>query len=97
VDTYWLESLRGENRNTVPNVDQQFRQTLKDYADFMRNLGIKPSYRWVAGMEDLKGRDLFVPAPPGQMRMTDCPQGKCLVRPKMAITIVRSSPISRRT
>jgi hypothetical protein len=65
VDTYWLESLRGENRNTVPNVDQQFRQTLKDYADFMRNLGIKPSYRWVAGMEDLKGRDLFVPAPPG--------------------------------
>jgi hypothetical protein len=79
VDTYWLESLRRDNRNAVPNVDQQFRQTLKDYADFMLNLGIKSPYRWVAGMEDLKGRDLFVPAPPGQMRMTDYPQGKCLV------------------
>ena len=30
-------------------------------------------------MEDLKGRALFVPPPPGHMRMTDQPQGKCLV------------------
>jgi hypothetical protein len=79
IDTYWLESMSRENRRSVPSVEQQFRQTLKDYADFMLSLDIKPPYRWIAGMEDLKGRALFVPPPPGHTRMTDQPQGKCLV------------------
>jgi hypothetical protein len=79
VDTYWLESMAREKRRIVPPVDEQFKVTLKDYSDFLLNLGIGPPYRWIAGMEDLKGRDLYVPPPPGRMRMTDKPQGKCLV------------------
>jgi hypothetical protein len=79
IDTYWLDAMTHENRKAVPSVEQDFRNTLKDYAGFLENLGIKPPYKWIAGMEDLKGRDLFVPAPPGHMRYSDRPQGRGLV------------------
>jgi hypothetical protein len=79
IDTYWLDAMTRENRNEVPNVDQDFRNTLKDYGAFLAKLGIKPPYRWIAGMEDLKGRDLFVPAPPGRTAAFNRPQGKGLV------------------
>jgi hypothetical protein len=79
VDTYWLEAFKDDkNRLTIPTEDSAFREALKDYGRFLETLGIKPPFRWIAGMENLKGRVLYVPTPPNHMRVRMGPDGKCL-------------------
>jgi hypothetical protein len=75
IDTGWLAGS-----NTVPNVETSYRRALSDYGQFLMKLGIKPPYRWIAGMDRLKGRALYVPAPPGFMRALPHPNGQCLLQ-----------------
>jgi hypothetical protein len=78
VDTYWLDAYKDADvRPTVPSDEASFRKALQHYASFLERLGVKPPFRWIAGMENLKGRLLYVPARPGYMRLGG-PQGKCL-------------------
>ena len=64
----------------IPSVDIQriFADALENAIAFMSRLGIDPPYRWIAGMTEMRGRKLFVPAPPGQMSAFPGPQGTCL-------------------
>jgi hypothetical protein len=79
IDTYWLEAYSDDKgRPTIPAEEQSFRTALTSYAGFLVKLGIKPSFKWIAGMENLKGRLLYVPARPGHMRFFPGPQGKCI-------------------
>jgi len=79
VDSYWLETCKYDGRSTIPDVEHSFREALHDYGRFLEGLGVTPPFRWVAGMENLKGRDLHVPTRSGMMRGFPSPQGKCLV------------------
>ena len=63
VDTYWLEANQQASQRNVPNVDAQYRQALVAYGNFLERLGIRPPFKWIAGMEDLKGRLLYIPSP----------------------------------
>jgi hypothetical protein len=79
IDTVWLKA-RDDGRAFVPNVEHQYRKTLIEYGEFLLRLNIRPPYRWVAGMENLKGRLLYTPTPPGHMRVfPQTPDGQCLV------------------
>jgi hypothetical protein len=49
---------------------------LAAYANFLVKLGITPPFRWIAGMENLKNRLLYIPVPPGRMRFPG-PHGQC--------------------
>ncbi len=80
VDTYWLEAYKDQqDRPTIPAVDADFQKAMKNYGRFLQTLGIKPPFRWVAGMENLKGRVLYVPTPPNHTRVRPGPDGKCLI------------------
>jgi hypothetical protein len=77
VDTYMLEAYRDDkDRPTVPSDEKQFRAVLAAYANFLVKLGITPPFRWIAGMENLKNRLLYIPVPPGRMRFPG-PHGQC--------------------
>jgi len=79
VDSYVLKAMDRDGRRAVPPVDAFFRRALQEYGNFLVKLGVRPPFRWIAGMENLKGRGLFIPAPPGQMAMFPGPHGKCLL------------------
>jgi hypothetical protein len=79
ADTYSLAAYRDEQgRPTIPTDEVAFRHALVNYADFLSRLGITPPYQWEAGMENLTGRALYVPAPHGHMRFRSGPDGECL-------------------
>jgi hypothetical protein len=78
IDTYWLEAYKdNQGRPTVPTDDKSFRYALLEYGKMLERMGVKPPYGWVAGMESLKGRMLYLPMRPGYMRSPG-PHGKCL-------------------
>lgn len=69
IDTGRLAPRSHEER-IVPaytEVEQDIRRTLVDYAGLLDRLDIKAPYKWIIGMEDLKGRHLYQPASPGQV------------------------------
>jgi hypothetical protein len=77
VDTYLLEAYRDDkDRPTVPSDEKQFQVALAAYANFLVKLGMTPPFRWIAGMENLKGRLLYIPVPPGRMRFPG-PHSQC--------------------
>jgi hypothetical protein len=80
IDTLWLELHRdASQRPTIPNTESDFRNALEDYAAFLASLGVAPPFKWIAGMENLKNRLLYIPAPPRQTRMGTGPDGRCVV------------------
>jgi hypothetical protein len=79
IDTHSLEAFKDDReRLAVPNEESPFHEALKDYGRFLQALGVKPPFGWIAGMENLKDRVLYIPAPPGRMRLSG-PQGHCVV------------------
>jgi hypothetical protein len=79
ADAYWLEACKHDGHAVLPVEEGAFRQALADYGRFLQGLGLKPPYKWIAGMENLKGRALYMPSPPGRIRSSQQPDGKCLV------------------
>jgi hypothetical protein len=77
ADAYFLDAMKRDGRNIVPGIEEEFRYSLKAYADLLLRLGIQAPFQWIAGMENLRGRSIYVPAPAGRMSMFG-PQGTCL-------------------
>jgi hypothetical protein len=75
VDT-WLFAVCGDD---IPFLENDFAERLQQYAQFLEHLGIKPPFRWIAGITDIKGRFLQLgPPAPGRMYMTGMARPKCL-------------------
>ncbi|MDO8451838.1 MAG: hypothetical protein Q7S76_03130, partial [bacterium] len=47
--------------------ENYFTTAITRYARFLRELGIEGPYRWIAGMEGVKGRRLYIPPPPNHI------------------------------
>jgi hypothetical protein len=79
IDTYWLKACRNDKgQPTMPDVEPSFRRALTDYGRFLSGLGIDPPYRWIAGMENLKDRLLYVPQQRGYGRISNSANGVCM-------------------
>ncbi len=77
TDAYFLDAMEQDNRNIVPGLEDEFRYSLKAYAELLVRLGIPAPFRWIAGMENLRGRAIYVPAPAGRISSFG-PHGSCL-------------------
>jgi len=77
IDAWWLDAMKREAPPAIPNVEKEFRRAMNAYCEFLLKLGIPPPFKWIAGLEDLKGRGIFVPAPPGHIPTFPGPHGKC--------------------
>ena len=78
IDSYLIPATRQYTPSTIPLDEDIFARALEDYTMFLSRLGLEPPYRWVAGMEGIKGRKLFVPVPGGRAALNP-PLGSCLV------------------
>jgi hypothetical protein len=76
IDSYVLDAMARDGNNTIPSIEDDFRQSLEEYGDFLLRLGVNPPFRWLAGMENLKGRGLIDPT--GRMAAFRGPIGRCI-------------------
>lgn len=78
IDSYLLAAAGSQKPSTIPLNENAFAKALEGYARFLSRLGVQPPYRWVAGMEGVRGRALYLPAPSGRMGLP-FPRGSCVV------------------
>jgi hypothetical protein len=65
-------------RNDIPDVEPMFIDCFRRCIHFLRTgLNVAPPYRWIAGMEGIKGKKLWKVAPPGR-HYTNPLTGPCL-------------------
>jgi hypothetical protein len=79
VQTWDLEAA--SHANAIPFVEKEFKDGLKAYGDLLRRLGVTSHLAWIAGMEGIKGRGLYIPDRPGYSSAYPGARGKCLVDP----------------
>jgi hypothetical protein len=77
IDTYLLNAMAKENGISL--IEDYFKKALDQYSSVLTNLGIAPPYRWIAGMDGIRGRGIYVPSPPGQISSFPGPHGRCLL------------------
>ncbi len=76
IDTSNLEYSAHDN--AIPFVESDFRDALTASSEVLAKLGIDPPFTWIAGMEKVKGRGLYVPDRPGYSSIFPGTRGKCL-------------------
>jgi hypothetical protein len=62
IDSNLLDNMVHNGEKFIPDVENYFSSALDQYSNFLLKLGCKPPFRWIAGMEDLKNRDLYTHA-----------------------------------
>ncbi len=77
IDSYLLGATGDRKPRTILLDERAFAKSLNEYAGFLSRLDVQPPYRWIAGMEGLKGRSLYIPAPPGRTALP-FPPGSCV-------------------
>jgi hypothetical protein len=77
IDTY----LPSAARDYIPINEKSLSKSLEEYASFLSRLGIEPPYRWIVGIEGVKGKGIYVPPPSGHMSSFQGPRGHCVVDP----------------
>jgi hypothetical protein len=78
IDSHLIPATGDRTPTSIPVDENAFGESLEEYTAFLSCLKIEPPYRWIAGIEGVRGRGLFIPAPAGR---TAAPflRGKCLV------------------
>jgi hypothetical protein len=77
IDTYSLKPF--PERSTLPAFEGPLTSALRRYSAFLSKHGIQPPLRWIAGMDGVAGRDLYLMPPPGRSFIDPGPQGNCLL------------------
>lgn len=78
IDSYLLAAMASQTPGVIPLDENAYAKALEEYAEFLLRLGVQPPFRWIAGLEGVKGRGLYIPAPPGSMSLP-FPRGSCVV------------------
>ncbi|WP_419689430.1 hypothetical protein ACN22W_22245 [Burkholderia theae] len=78
VDALYLDYMEDQGITSIPDAELLYANALQRFGDFVGYLGVKPPYRWIAGMSGIKGRGLDVPIRPGYASRPG-PKGKCLL------------------
>jgi hypothetical protein len=77
VDALYLDYLEHKGVTFIPDAELMYARALHNLGEFEARLGVKPPYRWIAGMSGLRGRGLEVPIQPGHVSLPG-PKGSCL-------------------
>lgn len=78
VDAWRLSDGAGSGFNHIPLHEDAFANTLESYGRFLARLGVNPPYHWIAGMEGLKGKSIFIPVQGQQIAYSSNLRGPCV-------------------
>ena len=70
-------AVRGEQPG-ISSIEPEFKRSLAVYVALLGRLGIKPPYKWVAGIEGMKGFGLYHPPRPDHYFPIPGPRGSCV-------------------
>jgi hypothetical protein len=59
IDALLLSGMVHNGQKFIPNVEKSFNDKLISYSKFLTALGAFPPFKWIAGMEDLRNRNLY--------------------------------------
>lgn len=74
VDTVTLSAGERQDPPILFLDEAHYAAALNSYSEFLSDPGVPPPYEWIAGMEGLTGRRMFIPTAPGHMSLSG-PQG----------------------
>ena len=82
IDAYLIAASKlhaGERSKAgIPFLENEFRDSLDRFSAFLKYLGLKRPFRWIAGIEGVKGCGLHYEPPPGFQRSFLGPAGTCV-------------------
>jgi len=83
VDTYFIDAVKrhaGDVRKPgIPYFEDRFKLAMHSFRTVLTRLGIKPPFKWIAGVEGIKGCGIYYPPLPGRYFPSNEPFGPSLV------------------
>ena len=67
IDTSVLRMAAKKRHLYFLDIARTLVPKLREYGQFLRSLGIQPPFKWIAGLEGVKGWRLQVPPPPNHI------------------------------
>ena len=67
IDTSVLGVATGKRNLYFSGIAKTLVPKLREYGQFLRSLGVQPPFKWIAGLEGVKGWRLQVPPPPNHI------------------------------
>lgn len=77
IDSHIIKAR--QESNSIQLSEREFTSALKRFGGYLGRLGINPPYRWIAGMEGIRGRGMFVPSRDGYYPYNNQPSGRCML------------------
>lgn len=80
IDTYPLKPAKEHSEESKKKMgfeppERPMEAALSRSAQFLGRLGINPPYKWIAGIEGVRGAGLYYPPPPGHYFVDSGPRG----------------------
>ena len=63
-EVWAIDTIILSHGDWLPYIEGRFADRLQTYTRFLECLGLKPPFRWIAGMVGVKGRKMTMPPPP---------------------------------
>ena len=81
IDTYIINAIKQQAPGTrpgLPYLEDRFKLAMHSFRIVLTLLGLRPQFRWVAGIEGIKDCGLYYPAPAGHYFHVPIPHGRSL-------------------
>lgn len=85
IDTYLIDAIKRHAREAkqglpgIPYLEDRFKYAAHLFRVLLSRLGLRPPFRWIAGLEGVKDTGLYFPAPAGRYFPVPIPHGRCLI------------------
>jgi hypothetical protein len=78
VDAYTLDALKRHGSDAISLPEAHIEAALAKYCKYLGRLGLAPPYKWIAGIEGIRGKGIFLPEIPGRSYLIRGPRGSCM-------------------
>jgi len=78
IDAYTLDALKRNGHDGISLQESHLEAALRKYCNYLARLGLTPPYKWIAGIEGVRGKGIFLPERPGRSYLIQGPRGSCM-------------------
>ena len=79
IDSYMLQMSKINSKSVIYLKERDFKDSLREFGQLLRKLGVVGPLKWIAGMDQVKGRGIELPARDGYSRLGDSVRGACML------------------
>lgn len=79
IDTSWCAITNNDGSKFIYINESFFANSLEQYSELLSKLEVPPPFRWIAGVEGVRGRGLYLPRRKGYSYFGNGLRGQCMV------------------